>query len=530
MSLLSLPNELFDLIVSEIVKDRCPGDRYHDGQFYILRDGDAILTLKALRQVCKQASRMTSVNAALFRDVKLIADSKHVIGEGEMEASGIAPYVKHISFCQPLYGSMSLDDFIWVYSFSARSIKRYNGKPRAERQKEEQSTIRSVAKNMIGGRPVTEIAKGYQQYNSIAVESWLQLHDRQALVDAWVAILRLCSKCTSFSIPRVEYMDMSLDFRPSGTGPRRLDCERSDIQDRLDMVSCDLAVLFVPAVFACLAAASSRVQRLSLSHIYKSETWTHGDHLENVDLSGLSSLTVAPVVFSRVYSDPALRDRMLEKRCILLQKDTNHLLSICSSSLEYFKHEPQLKAWGDVGIPTTMQKLTTVELGGCEVDANWFSRWLLALPQLLSLTIGSCSVEYMSLHEEEPERCKVILDALRNHPTLLTGIIWLDLDGRWRFKFDKNKILSDWDNHHNQKLYEEALGRPDEFRELLDEDHRTYLHLTRERLAKFYVCGAINWPGIESFFADTLSDEDEDDDDDGVEEEDDNGNDGIQDS
>lgn len=132
------------------------------------------------------------------------------------------------------------------------------------------------------------------------------------------------------------------------------------------------------------------------------------------------------------------------------------------------------------------------------------------MPQLRQLEVGSSRHSSLGLADEPTDSWKDIFDTLRNHPSLIHGYLEIDFSATWTLRFDKSNILEDWgvdDRGYNQvqreywgqkyELFKQALGNPSEFGRLLVEEHERGDDLSRERLGRFYVCGAIDWPGVQ---------------------------------
>lgn len=416
-----------------------------------------------------------------------------------MERSGIGTYVEHVTLLQPLYASMDFDDFIYAVKISKASddwcIKNMMG-------------TASSATDLISWNPTTaQIAEGYLRYNAIAVESALQLRTSNALLDAWVPLLRLFSRCTSFEIPMVDYFDFNPDFSPRK--PRQA---LGPCTDRLKKLSCKTAAMFVPKAVACLAAAHCKVETLVLGHGYWRDVprsltsdgiWTCDCKWEDVDLNNLKSLTL------HLKLPSSLDDRDERWTLLDLRKDFQCLLSLCAPSLQSVEYTNKFYS---VHVPPTMDSLTEVSFEECEVSSRWFRRWLLTMPQLQWLKMGTerSRRQTMRLTDEESDAWMDVLDALRDHPTLVSGCLQIAFSASWTLAFDKEDVLEDWtidDRGYDEaqrtywgkkrEMFEKVLEDPREFRRLLDEEHERGDDLSRERLGRFYVCGAIEWPGIE---------------------------------
>lgn len=105
MDLLALPDELLDMVVNAEVEEHAnPVDR-----------------LRLLRLVSKRFSRLHSVMRALFRNVHTIGDLDDIcyLQLAPMVASGIAPYVRHVTFIPPLHAPMTYEEFKDIFRSQA---------------------------------------------------------------------------------------------------------------------------------------------------------------------------------------------------------------------------------------------------------------------------------------------------------------------------------------------------------------------------------------------------------------------------
>lgn len=505
MDLLSLPDELLDLVVTEAIQTSllCPRDHF-DG--FPACEDCWITMLRSLRQVCKRLSRLYSVNANLFSRIQLIADCAHPITEAEIRASNISSYVEHIALIQPLYAPMKLKDFVELYASSNRlpygsgPYSIYDGHSVDQHSQQERVGIHTMA----------ELADGYDRYNVIATKSFAWLQSKRGLIDAWVPVLKQFSRCKSFEVPRIDYYHMSLDFTPKKPRHHPSWAMRPDLNDLLVEKSFKLARLFVPKAVACLITAGCKVESLHLSHAYNpvraDGSWRMDCDFHRVDLSALTNLIIEPYLPEEIYDGNEARRYLVLNN---LRKDVQSFFHYSSSSLQCFRHGTYFNAWADT--PVEMEQLTTVSLSCLETSSSYFSQWLAAMPQLTTLSIGEDSEGYMKLHDEDDDNWEPVFTTLRNHPNLVDGYMEIVFSTAWTLEFDKDNKLGDWDVKDwmedpeaveyfskQGKKFESVLDDPTEFRRLLDvELARNHGDMSQERLGKFYIYGCIDWPGIE---------------------------------
>ena len=112
MGFLELPEELLDAVVMETL---------HDGA----RASDVPI-LKTLRQVCQRLYESHAIMTNLFSRIRMIADEDYLFTADELKRSGIAGYVNHVTFVQPLHVQRTFGDFVESFESLASSIYQPN--------------------------------------------------------------------------------------------------------------------------------------------------------------------------------------------------------------------------------------------------------------------------------------------------------------------------------------------------------------------------------------------------------------------
>lgn len=412
---------------------------------------------------------------------------------------------------------MTFDDFVEVFKKSNDSrIKVMDDLTK----RRDALVLNSEQKREVS---IAEIGTGYLRYNTTAVDAVVQLQHSEPLLAAWTPLLKLFARCTSFAIPKVDYYCVTADFKPGEhSADRSYGRSMTAVKTRLLEQSCALTALFVPRAVDCLAAAHCKVQSLSLLHWFLPQhlvTWRYLCRWTDVNLSSLEKLFIELSI-----PDSILGDEDEERQTQFVQAwqdETQHLLGLGASTLRSFE---QLNFfWGvhhtQPDSPVALPMLTDLKLGECEVSSLWFSRLMKGMPQLRELVIGrafshlgfGAAAQSMSLYDEPTDNWKVIFDALRSHPNLVRGKVWIDFEATWLLMFDKSNVLSHWKldypRPYNEAqreywverctLFSEALGDPSAFMLHLEEEHERGDKLTPERLGTYYVEGAIDWPGVQ---------------------------------
>lgn len=498
MELLDLPDELLDLIATHIVhfSPTCPRKTHCYGSGPLC-SFCWLNVLRSLRQVCRRTSQLYSVNSNLFNRMQIVVDPEHIMSADAVIASGIVSYVEHISLVQPLYACMELEEFVELCNMPHVS-KRWSG---------------SGGMDQTDVHTDLEIADAYARYNHIAEESLVIMRDSSSLLNALVPLLKLFPRCTSFDFPCVDYSNIDATFTPRK--PRRLAdwALGPELDNLFKRHSYNNAALFVPKAINAIAAAGLKVRTLELSYAYNPRgavgRWSSDRHWQYLPWDDLSKL-----VLNLTFLPHQLRGASFEV-LTALSSDVHHLLALCARTIEHFHYEHNLLIGGMNGPPVLFEQLQHVSIACCEVQSQWFCQWLSGMPKLMSLIIGTGSDGCMALSDDNFNNWKDIFDSLRNHKTLTQGsilVVWIGFI--LHVRFDKADLLGEFDERHydvytrsviieyheeKKRRFEQVVNSPTEFRRLLDEEPEHHdEHRRRRRLAKFYVCGVIDWPGFEN--------------------------------
>ena len=418
MPLPSLPEEILDLIVENAANE--------------------IALLQSLRQVCKHFSRLHSVLSNLFWAIRLIADRDYLIREGELRASGIAPHVRHITFVQPLRTWTSFDEFVDIFEYAFYDRRGpfdrlvYQSESEEEESDLESPTpeewIRDPHQRLkVGPHRKMDFRIGHMVYNRKFGEAADLMSN---LIEAWVPLLKLCNRCSSFSFPAVDYHWIDLEFNPMLRESVRAGVWKDDLVCPVNL-SANVADDFVPKVVACLTAARLVTCDLDISHAYvPSEMTTYSDHWSNFNFQGLKWLKFAPYLPHSVGEGD--EDNILLHLEIILQ----NMLSCCASSLEVLLCKPYPCARYTYS-PVPMPYLQELWFNSSEMSSLYFAEWMAALPSLTALYLDG------NLEVPEPKSgAKTIYDALRNHKTLRNGELYLVMaDYQGLVAFQKDDVL-----------------------------------------------------------------------------------------
>ena len=489
MLLTDLPEELLEFVVLEALHSSRLDDKW--------------TLLKRLRLVCKRFRRMHSVLDNLFWKILIIGDPGYLIAENELKNSGIAPYVRHITLVPPVFRKRSFGKFVEAFTSTYNLPCRFNVE-----SGEEAETWKTYERKGAQ-RTMDQIRKGYREYKAYAIAADEFLKHETAVEAALIPLLRLCSKCSSFRFPAVDYDVLGLDFCPMIP-----ECI-SPVGRQIDLVrkhqhSANISDVFIKKAVASMVAAGCVVEDLNIGLAQTPRfrpSWMDHLGLSTLDLSQIKSLTIEPIIPLSVWEGDEAGH--LEQ----LREDVKALLESCAPTIEILECRPYGLPWFS-GEPVALPKLQGLTFGTCEMGSAFFSAWLSRLPKLemlyMETPIRLCAGVNAINNDGEPiENWKVVFDAIRDHKQLRQGYVDATI-GReeLRISWDKDDILAEWaeeanrpnndleDLLYHQELYanlSKALDRPDELQGVLDS------YCDAHQMAQLYICGKIEWFGMDRF-------------------------------
>jgi hypothetical protein len=468
MKLLDLPNELLDAIVLSGTNAR------------------ATRNLRDLRLVCKRFAQLHSVLTLLFEHVHLIADTEQTssLTPKTLAASGVAPFVRHITFVPALRYPMSLMEFKDIFRDQARHrYGCYDPKhlPRAHLGATFGTPLYSPYLHSE-----EDLEEGYLRYNTLA-HSAHAFMTSQTMQDQWSAILSLLPSCGSFRFALVDYNMLGLSLQPMRphciiAGDRR---SRQDVRLHCDRARAEnIADTFFESVIHILCALSIPIAALNCNQISLStRTKVHSAlALSGPDVSALRHLLLEP--------DPYRTDFALARaRGVLGRQDVSHFVAHSTGSLEHYQvRSSWLLSWSDK--PVALPNLRVLDMELIRFTPRGLAEWLELLPALERIKLESMElIGEGNDGEGEPSKyMKCMFDALRVHGTLRKGELgfhgW-DEDVEHAVVFDKDGGVKDEEveGMRGLSVIEEAGMLENVSLAAVD------------RWVGMYICGKIEWKG-----------------------------------
>ena len=423
MALEALPNELLDMIVEGVAP--CAG-------------GSS--ALKAIRLVNKRMSTMPAVLSNLFRYIRLVADPdlRARFTAPAFRQSGLAAYVRHVTFVPPLHALLTLSDFMDIFKdqkehgygcYAPDSAKSSTGKRRTNKTS-------SHARNLHSDERLRE---GYNEYYANALRSFSYLADESDDLEVWLdSMLSQMPKCASFKFDAVDFNMVGVGFKPmfphclwsprlsalamqediaSGGGSGNSSREpstalkpwvhhettaRCEWHADLDMAAV-IADDFAKRVIAFLSSHKIRIEELHFcqvtTHAY--EGWRTILDLYRLNLRGLRAMTIAPCM-------PSDDQHMRRHR---IWEDMEYLCSRAAPTLE------ALHCAGVAFIVSStivLPRLRTLILRRCEATQSSIGRWVETMEGLECMKLHNIH----AVNDQRLEAWYPFLRMLLQHRTL----------------------------------------------------------------------------------------------------------------
>ena len=458
MNLLALPDELLDSVIKHTIKI-CRRDPH--GQ------------LKQIRLVCHRLAHLHSVLSILFERIQLIGDiedAEHLTPE-KFAASGIARFVRHVTFLPPLHVPMTFGEFQDVFKSQVREEYGAYHPSRIPRERMAGTSLwREPAKEPIL-HSNEEMLAGWEDYR-YAAERSLHYVEGDGMRRSWCRILSQLTKCSSFEFGLVDHNYIGLDLKPL-----RPECVSSPHHERgagrtkckLDRMI-ELSNTFIKAVIHTMSEAGCKPEALVFRQAYEPfATWDEAYDLQQLDVSRLCNLTIEPMVQRQKQGFPL--SVPLAEQASMSHHNTYDLLSRSALTLETLRCGFDLMHLYKGVTPIPLPRLRSIVTVGASVPASFFRQWLAVLPRL----------EHMELDPNvSGSEVKPVLDAIRNKTSLRTGTIdFCTLEGEFRCTFDKDAPLTASD----EQDIADAIAGDERFSEFMEYDN----------LIRLYICGHIEW-------------------------------------
>ena len=303
----------------------------------------------------------------------------------------------------------------------------------------------------------------------------------------------------------VDYDRLDLDFRPMLPS-----CVMTD--ERGFHMNCDIgpssstAEQFMPKVVRCLAAAQFAPEFIEFGHaLVPTDGWASRFRLDLLDLRKLKYMQIYPYM-----ADPDSQEE-IQGPHLALQQGIDEILQFGAATLEKLYCRPYPLTWGS-SPPFALPKLRQLHLGPCQMDVESFSEWLAVLPKLTGVHVDEGYMMEATRRDPEAdfedranvEDIKVILDVMRDHPTLKHGNMEVCIGGTLlMIRFDKDSLLRDalypgpapHFNDHDELFFNRYV----ELEDVLDDPIGLIALLAREYTGQgderimFYVCGKNDW-------------------------------------